>query len=207
MQKRTRWDHDLIFDLIPAGSSVLDLGCGNGELLARLVEEKQVRGQAVEADPDQVMAAIHNGVAVYQGDLDRGLAEFNSKSFDYVVVEKTLQALRRPLFVLEEILRVGEVCIVSFPNFSYHEVVKMLVETGRMPVSASLPYQWHDTPNIHLFTLLDFLDWVEKQEVTVVSGYAWGAFGYRNLVLPEDITGAEELLFVMRQTPEHDARS
>lgn len=198
MEERPRWDHDLIFEIVPTGSSVLDLGCGNGEMLSRLLNEKKIRGQGVEADPGQVAAAVTNGVPAYQSDMDLGLAEFKTKSFDYVILEKTLQAVRQPMVVLAEMLRIGHMSIVSFPNFSHHAVVENLVKTNRMPVTPSLPYQWHDTPNIHLFTLFDFMDWIGNHQVTVVSGYAWSSGRHRPLLLPDDSTLAEELLFVLR---------
>ena len=198
MDKNGRWDHQLIYNLVESASSVLDLGCGNGELLARLESDKEVTGQAVEADPARVSEAIQNGVAVYQKDMDQGLPEFNSKSFDYVVLEKTLQVLYRPMIVLEEMLRIGRSCIVSFPNFNYREVVEKLMRTGRMPVNASLPYQWHETPNIHLFTLNDFLDWINDHRVEIVDGYAGNGLDYRPLDLSADSREAEELFFVLR---------
>ena len=194
-----RWDHNLIFGLVEPGSSVLDLGCGNGELLARLIEKKQVRGQAVEADHDQVSAAFQNGVDVYQGDLNRGLPEFRTKSFDYVILEKTLQVLSRPMLVLEEMLRIGDACFVSFPNFHYSGVVEKLLETERMPVTEALPYYWYDTPNIHLFTLYDFIDWIEDHQVEIIDGYAAAGETWRHLKLPEDSKSAEELLFLLRK--------
>jgi methionine biosynthesis protein MetW len=199
MKQVRRWDHELIFNLIEPASSVLDLGCGDGALLARLSVEKEICGQAVETDPSSVSRAIQKGVAVYQKDLDQGLPEFKDKSFDYVILEKTLQVLHRPVPVLEEMLRIGQQCIVSFPNFSYQGVVEKLLQTGRMPVTGSLPYQWYDTPNIHLFTLYDFLDWVESHKVEVVDGFAAGSFGCRPLVMPDDSTGAEELLFLLKR--------
>lgn len=198
MNNIQRWDHELIFQYIEPGSSVLDLGCGSGELLARLIKDKQVRGQAVETDPLRVSEAIQNGTAVYQKDLDLGLEEFNSKSFNYVVLEKTLQVLYRPMLVLEEMLRIGQVCFISFPNFSYKGVVEKFIQTGRMPVTASLPHQWHDTPNIHLFTLYDFLDWLSDYRVEMVEGIAYDGKNVRSMVLPEDSSEAEELLFVLR---------
>ncbi len=199
MAGTNRWDHELIFELVDPCSSVLDLGCGDGELLARLIAEKQVRGQAVEADHKQVSSALQKGVAVYEGDLDRGLPEFNSKSFDYVILEKTLQVLRRPMLVLEEMLRIGSKCMVSFPNFNYRGVVEKLLKTGRMPVTDGLPYQWHDTPNIHLFTLYDFIDWITDHRVEIIEGFASRASGHRPLVLPADSTGAEEVLFLLKR--------
>jgi methionine biosynthesis protein MetW len=193
-----RWDHNLIYSLIESDSSVLDLGCGSGDLLSRLSAEKNVTGQAVEADPAFVAEAIRNGVAIYQKDLDLGLPEFISKSYDYVVLEKTLQQLRRPLLVLEEILRIGRTCIVSFPNFNYRGVIKGLLQTGKMPVTTSLPYKWYDTPNIHLFTLADFMDWAADNDIIIVEGYAAEGVNTRCLKLPDDYTDAEELLFVMK---------
>ena len=194
-----RWDHGLIYKLVEPGSSVLDLGCGSGELLARLVKEKKVCGQAVEADSARAAEAICNGVAVYQKDMDRGLPEFQDGSFDYVILEKTLQVLFRPMVVMEEMLRIGKSCIITFPNFNYREVVNKLLNTGRMPVTASLPYQWYETPNIHLFTLDDFLDWADQNRVEIIDGYAWRGFGYRALDLPADSREAEELLFVLQR--------
>lgn len=193
-----RWDHNLIFDLIGKETSVLDLGCGNGELLARLIVEKNVCGQAVEADPEYVAAAIKNGVAVYQKDLDQGLNEFKNKSYDYVILEKTVQQLYQPLLVLKEILRVGEICLVSFPNFFYKETVKKFLKSEKMPVTSSLPYKWYNTPNIHLFTLADFIEWTKKETVTILEGYAAEGSKVRPVKMPGDNREAEELLFVIK---------
>ncbi len=198
MDNLSRWDHNLIFDLIPPKANVLDLGCGNGELLARLLKEKKVTGQGVEADPEQVALAVTAGVPVYQGDLDLGLEEFKGNSFDYVILEKTLQTLRRPMLILSEVLRVGHLCIVSFPNFSNDKIIKSLVETKRMPLTPTLPYSWHETPNIHLCTLYDFLDWAKEHHVDIVEGYTWADYHLRRLILPGDSTLAEELLFVLK---------
>ncbi len=199
MERHYRWDHRLIYKLVEPGSSVLDLGCGSGELLSRLVKKKNVCGQAVEADPKKVAEAICNGVAVYQKDMDLGLSEFKTKAFDYVILEKTLQVLFRPMVVMEEMLRIGKSCIVTFPNFNYREVVNRLLDTGRMPVTASLPYQWYETPNIHLFTLGDFLDWVVQHGVRIIDGFAWSEGSFRPIDFPADNSEAEELLFVLQR--------
>ncbi len=199
MANHERWDHCLIYKLIETGASVLDLGCGSGELLGRLVKQKQVCGQAVEADPRRVAEAICCGVDVYQKDMDRGLPEFKTGAFDYVILEKTLQVLYQPMVVMEEMLRIGKSCIVTFPNFNYREVVGTLTSTGRMPVTSSLPYQWYETPNIHLFTILDFLDWVDEHGIEIVDGYAWSNNRSWPVDLPADSREAEELLFVLQK--------
>ncbi len=198
MKKRKRWDHELIYSLIEPASKVLDLGCGSGDLLARLINEKHATGQAVERNPDRVAEAIRNGVSVYQKDLDQGLPEFKEHSFDYAILEMTLQQLQRPLDTLEEMLRISRFSIVTFPNFNYHAVLNRLLQTGRMPVTPALPYRWHNTPNVHLFTLYDFLDWTETRGVKIAAGYAAASgTGYKPLELPADGTSAEELVFLI----------
>lgn len=193
---RGRWDHQAIYEAIPPGSSVLDLGCGDGELLARLVREKGVQGQGVEKDLAHVLECTARGVAVYHADLDEGLAGFPDAFFDYVILEQTLQTVRKPLSVLEEMLRVGRAGIVSFPNFGHVGVVASLAQSGRMPVTPELPYHWHETPNIHLLTLDDFLDWVRARGAVVERGLCWMGGEVRRL---EEVDGrlAREVLFVL----------
>ena len=151
-----RWQDELILSLVPEGASVLDLGCGSGELLERLARDKRVRPQGVELDAGEVIRCIERGVPVFQCDMEQGLSGFNDASFDYVILEETLQTLMRPARVLEEMRRVGRRAIVSFPNFGYWRVRLDLAVTGRMPVTEWLPHRWHDTPNIHLFSIRDF---------------------------------------------------
>jgi methionine biosynthesis protein MetW len=170
-----RRDHRAIYDLIPEGASVLDLGCGDGDLLARLVAGKGVSGLGVERDVERVVECVRRGVCVYHADLDEGLAGFPDSFYDFVILEKTLQAVEKPLFVLEEMLRVGRAGIVSFPNFGHRSIGEVFVRTGRMPVTATLPYQWYDTPNIHLFTVNDFFDWAESRGVTLETVLAFEA--------------------------------
>ncbi|HEX4872907.1 MAG TPA: homoserine O-acetyltransferase [Nevskiaceae bacterium] len=141
---------------IPAGARVLDLGCGNGELLEHLARSRGVRGYGLERDPQKVAACVARGLNVIQADLDEGLRDFGPQSFDAVILTLTLQALARPDDVIEEILRVGRQAIVSFPNFG-HWRVRLALARGRMPVTPALPERWYDTPNIHLCTVDDFL--------------------------------------------------
>jgi len=196
VSKNCRFDHKVIFDIVPAGNSVLDLGCGNGELLSKLIRQKGVKGLGIEKDFDLVAETIARGVPVIHSDLDEGLAGLPDRFFDYVILEKTLQAVKRPLFVLEEMMRVGTAGIVSFPNFGHRQVVLSLLSTGKMPVTPNLPYQWHDTPNIHLFTAKDFLDWAGANNVRIEKGFSWAG----SEIVPfneKESAFAEEILFVV----------
>jgi methionine biosynthesis protein MetW len=150
-----RHDLQLVADLVPAGSRVLDLGCGEGDLLAHLAAHGDCSGTGVEIDPDAVLATIRRGVPVIEVDLDEQLGEFADASYDVVVMSQTLQATRRPADVLREISRIGRRCIVSVPNFGLWRHRVGLLVRGRMPVSRELPHPWHETPNIHLSTLAD----------------------------------------------------
>ncbi|MCX7935525.1 MAG: methionine biosynthesis protein MetW [Planctomycetota bacterium] len=191
-----RWQDGIIEQQIPPGASVLDLGCGSGVLLTRLIEIKQVRGQGVELDPIEVMKCVERGVPVFQADLDEGLQGFPDKGFDYVVLEETLQTLRRPREVLREMMRVGRRGIVSFPNFGYWRVRLDLGVRGRMPVTARLPYRWYDTPNIHLFTVQDFVDWAEEDHFRIAAGYALAEGQIREIQVSDNLY-AEEALFII----------
>ncbi|KPF51205.1 methionine biosynthesis protein MetW [beta proteobacterium AAP121] len=150
-----RKDLELIADLVPAGSRVLDLGCGNGELLAHLRDRKGCTGYGIEIDDANVQACVKRGIDVIQLNLDEGLALFEDRSFDVVLQLDTLQHLRNTEKMLRETARVGRIGIVSFPNFA-HWPNRLHVLTGRMPVTRALPYEWFDTPNIRVGTYADF---------------------------------------------------
>ena len=182
---------------MPEHAAVLDLGCGDGELLTRLMTRKAICAQGVELNQEAVIRCIERGVPVFHGNLDEGLAGFPDQSFDIVVLEETLQTLHHPLRVLEEMLRVGRRGIVSFPNFAHWRVRAALAAGGRMPVTGALPYRWHDTPNIHLLSIRDFLDWTRENRIRVLEGHVLAAEGVRPL-RDNDNLMAEEALFVIQ---------
>ena len=161
-----RADYAAIASWVPDRASVLDLGCGDGGLLAFLAAERNARGYGVEITPAGVRASIANAVNVIQRDLEGGLAGFDDNSFDVVVLSQTLQAMHRIETIVEEMLRVGRQAVVSFPNFGYWRH-RIQVLRGRMPVSESLPYQWYDTPNVHLCTVADFDAFVAARGIAV----------------------------------------
>jgi methionine biosynthesis protein MetW len=163
-----RPDFAAIAAWIPKGASVLDLGCGDGSLLRFLRDTREVRGYGVEISDANIVACIKNGVNVIQGDLDSGLSGFETLSFDYVILSQTLQATRHTEALVQEILRVGRAGIVSFPNFGYWRN-RLKILRGNMPVSRELPYQWYDTPNVHLCTLHDFEDFCAIQKVQILN--------------------------------------
>lgn len=147
---------ELVQAWIRPSSRVLDLGCGDGMLLRQLIDARGVEGYGIEIDPYALTQCIANGVNVIEQDLDCGLANFPDASFDTVVMTQTLQAVHYPHLVLDEMLRIGRECIVSFPNFGHWRSRLYLATRGKMPVSKFLPYQWYDTPNIHFCTIRDF---------------------------------------------------
>ncbi len=162
-----RLDLTLIQPWIKSGSRVLDLGCGDGALLKTLGEEKQVFGVGLEIDPDNITQALRNGVSVIEHDLNTGLSNFQDRSFDMVVMTLALQTLRYPHLVIDEMLRVGQECIVTFTNFGHWRNRWHLSSKGRMPVSKFLPYHWYDTPNIHFCTVRDFEKLCEEKQIKI----------------------------------------
>ncbi|MFA6970716.1 MAG: methionine biosynthesis protein MetW [Gallionella sp.] len=163
-----RPDFAAIAAWIPRGATVLDLGCGDGSLLRYLKETRSVRGYGVEISDLDIVSCIANGVNVIQNDLDAGLSDFEDNTFDFVILSQTLQATRHTEALIQEMLRVGREGIVSFPNFGYWKT-RLDVVRGNMPVSRELPYQWYDTPNVHLCTLNDFESFCRKYCVSVTA--------------------------------------
>jgi methionine biosynthesis protein MetW len=162
-----RADFSTIAGWIEPAARVLDLGCGDGSLLSHLRETRSATGYGIEIDNAGVLASIGNGVNVIQSDLESGLAGFDDRSFDTVILSQTLQAMRHIELIVGEMLRVGREAIVSFPNFG-HWSHRVQVLRGRMPLSPSIPYQWYDTPNIHLCTVADFDALCAEREIQVL---------------------------------------
>ena len=167
LDRRLRKDQRHVFDLIPNGARILDLGCGDGALLAALYDHRGVQGYGVEIDGDCILACIAKGLAVVHEDIDEGLAVHPENGYDYVILSQTLQATRHPRRLLQKMAKVGRASVVSFPNFGHWRIRLSLLLKGRMPKSRVLPYEWYDTPNIHLCTLADFEDLVRAEGFTV----------------------------------------
>ncbi len=168
-RKSIRVDLQLIADMIEPHSRVLDVGCGDGTLLDYLVHFRKVDGRGIELSTEGVNASITAGLSVIQGDADTDLGDYPDDAFDYVVLSQTLQAMVQPRVVLGHMLRIGKRAVVSFPNFAHWRARLMLGLRGIMPVSETLPYQWYDTPNIHLCTIKDFLALCRELGIVVES--------------------------------------
>jgi methionine biosynthesis protein MetW len=163
-----RIDYDYIEKHVPQGARVLDLGCGDGTLLRELTERRGCTVLGIEIDEAEVRRCIERGVPVYHGDMLDGMSMFKDGSFDCVVLSQTLQQVIDPVRVVHEMLRVGRMAFVSFPNFGHWRVRLQLLLRGRAPVTATLPYQWYDTPNIRVLTVRDFVRFCQEHRVRIV---------------------------------------
>ncbi len=152
---------------IGSGASVLDLGCGDGALLSYLARERSIRGQGIELDNQAVSRCVSEGLSVYQQDIDTGLSEYADDSFNYVILNQTLQQVKKPAQALEEALRVGKKAIVGVPNFAHIKARASICLRGHVPVTAALPYQWYDTPNLHFLSLADFKAYCQQHTITI----------------------------------------
>ena len=193
-----RLDYRMIEEYVEPGARVLDLGCGDGTLLHDLIERKGVEGCGIDADVEQVRRCIARGVPVYHGDMLEGMAMYGDGRFDCVVLSQTLQQTMQPRRVVQEMMRVGRRGIISFPNFAHWSVRLRLLVRGTMPVTPVLPYSWHDTPNIHMLTIRDFLRLCRDLGLAVVDR-AFLTRGWRRLRGPLPNLRASMAIFVVQR--------
>ena len=169
--EKIRADHKIILEIIKDGSTVLDLGCGQGELLSILSKKRRIRGQGIEIDQNAIAECLRQGVNVLHGDLDQGLSEYPDKSFDYVILNDSLPEVRHPITILSEALRVGRQVLVGFPNFCNLRARFQFGILGRAPVTGSLSHQWYDTHNLHFLSIEDFAVFCRDKKIKVLASY------------------------------------
>ena len=184
-----RKDWKLIESLINKKSKVLDIGCGEGELIAQLEKNIQAKTNGIEVNAELTRKAIANGFNVVQGNAEEDLFQYSNQSFDYVILSQTLQAMIKPKDVLLELLRIGGKAIVSFPNFGHWRIRLQLLLTGKMPITKGLPYAWYETPNIHFFTIKDFQNLCKASNIIIEKSIALTSKG-RQYEISSGISGA-----------------
>ena len=177
LSKEISLQYRTIVEWIGEGTSVLDLGCGDGELLSLLIRTKRVRAQGIEIDEKAIYQCVAKGVSVFHEDIDNGLPEYGDKPFDYVILNQSFQQVKKPDVVLREALRVGKEVIVGFPNFVHYSARLQIFFRGRTPVTPSLPYEWHDTPNFHFLSISDFIEYCRKRYIGIRRSFFVGRQG------------------------------
>ena len=183
-----RKDWDLIESLIKDNSRILDIGCGEGDLIRQLEKNLTAKVHGIEKSQDLALKGIAKGLNVTQGDAEKDLLQYSNHSFDYVILSQTLQAMIEPKKILKELLRIGSKAIVSFPNFGHWKIRLQLLISGKMPVTESLPYTWYDTPNIHFFTIKDFLNLCSEMNIVIEKSIGLTSKG-KQFDISESVTG------------------
>jgi len=191
-----RSDYAIIGEIVERNTMVLGLGCGDGELLEWLAENKGVDARGVEMNGAKVQRAIVRGVSVYQGDIDEGLADYPDHAFDYVILSQTLQETRAPVKVLREMLRVGRRAIVAFPNFGHWSVRMSMLFAGKAPKTKLFPHDWYDSPNIHVLSVEDFESLAAREGLTVERRYCLA--GHRRITMLQNLR-AEVAVFLVKK--------
>jgi len=195
-------EYRAILNWIRQGSSVLDLGCGDGGLLDLLVRERGVRAQGIEIDEQAIYQCVAKGLSVFHEDIDQGLSDYGDQSFDYVILHQSFQQVKKPDIVLREALRVGRKVIVGFPNFAHYRARLQIFFMGKTPVTTSLPYEWHDTPNLHFLSISDFISYCRKRNIRIEKaafigkkrriGIRPNLFGLTGIFLISKVNGIDE---------------
>lgn len=160
-------DYQIIYNIVEPGSRVLDLGCGDGELMLLLAENKDAKVQGIELDEEAIYKCVEKGLSVFHGDIDSGLSEYPDKSFDYVILNQSMQQLKTPDKVIADALRVAKKVIIGFPNFTYFKGRCRIFFKGKVPITEALPYRWYNTPNLHFFSIADF-EWFCRDKKIVI---------------------------------------
>jgi methionine biosynthesis protein MetW len=205
LAKTPRIDFLVIAGLVAPGARVLDVGCGKGELLKLLEEQKHVDGRGIELKQLRVNLCVASGLSVIQGDADNDLASYPDQAFDYAILSRTLQATRRPKEVLKELLRIAKHVIVSFPNFGFWRIRLQILFRGRMPVTWNLPEAWYETPNIHFCTIRDFYALCDEIGARVERSFALSPYGHPlGMKVPPPLHNliAQQAVFLLTREPE-----
>lgn len=191
-----RPDYNIIFNLIEEKSRVLDLGCGEGDLLYLLAQKKDVIGQGIEVNEKAIYKAVEKSLSVFHGDIDSGLFEYPNQSFDYVILNKSLQEIIKADLVIKEALRIGKKVIISFPNFAHIQSRFQMLFRGITPITPSLPYKWHDTPNLHFLSISDFWEYCKEKNIHILKAFYLD--GHKNVRFLPNLFAKEAIFLITK---------